>query len=287
MTASAQLTLSMNPWASTSATEANIAMHVLGSGSKGNATLVQNVSTGKAILIDCGICKRDFLTRCEEVNFDIHNLEAILITHEHTDHTKGLGVVLRGLAKKNLHPQLYVSRNVRAASKEIYQVEELCTVKSLACEAQIDCSGLTIYPFATSHDSSESFGFRIQSDKGDSLGYITDSGIAGAQAMEHLRDCRILALESNHDEKMLKDGDYPYFVKKRIASDEGHLSNTQAATVLEKLLSDKLEHIVAMHISENNNTYRLPGQILQEVVSRNTHAAQVEVAYQYMRVSVQ
>ena len=95
-------------------------------------------------------------------------------------------------------------------------------------EHVIGAAGLRVLPFATSHDATASFSFRVESPDGDALGYITDSGIVPAAAHAALHDVRILALESNHDECMLKNGDYPYIIKKRIASELGHLSNPQA-----------------------------------------------------------
>ena len=94
------------------------------------------------------------------------------------------------------------------------------------------------FPFATSHDAAASFGFRIEAPDGDALGYITDSGIVTNAAHEALRDVRILALESNHDERMLQSGDYPYVIKRRIASEFGHLSNPQATEELAALITE-------------------------------------------------
>ena len=115
---------------------------------------------------------------------------------------------------------------------------------------------------------------------------MTDTGIVTGEADEALRGVRILALESNHDVQMLKDGPYPYPVKRRVGSDFGHLSNAQAADELEGLLSGALEQVVAMHISQNNNTYRLPDEALRAVVEQAGHPAVVQVAYQAMLVSV-
>ena len=101
-----------------------------------------------------------------------------------------------------------------------------------------------------------------------------------------LRGVRILALEANHDPKMLAEGPYPYVVKKRIASDRGHLSNEQSAKALESLLSASLEEVVGMHVSQNNNPYRLPLDSLSSVVKRLGHGARVQVAYQNTPISI-
>lgn len=266
--------------------ERALRLHVLASGSKGNAAIVENTATGQGILVDCGICKRDFFARCSQATFDPANLQAILITHDHGDHTKGLGVVCRELARRSVRPKLFVSTAVRAASKPVAEVldQGLCEFVALAPNT-FDIGDIRIIPFATSHDAAESFGFRFEVP-GDAIGYITDTGIVPPTARELLRDVRILALESNHDARMLAEGPYPWPIKQRIASEHGHLSNDQASDELAELLGPRLQTVVAMHISQNNNTYRAPEQALREVVTRASHPAAVLVAYQDRLVTV-
>ncbi len=283
-------------------------LHVLASGSKGNAAIVENAATGAGVLIDCGICKRDFLERCNEAGFDPARLEAVLITHEHEDHTKGLGVVLRGLAKLGCAPVVYMNRacvdNSSTLQKIVSDFEtapldaapalflgegasESLNGASACDERVVRAAGLRVLPFATSHDAAASFGFRIEAPDGDALGYITDSGIVASTAHTALRNVRILALESNHDERMLKNGDYPYIIKKRIASELGHLSNPQAAEELAALISESRaaglrepETVVAMHISQNNNDYDLPRAALAAAIARAESNARVLCSYQ-------
>ena len=262
-----------------------IKLHVLASGSKGNASIIENSNTGRALLIDCGICKRAFFERCTAVGFDPGKLEAVLVTHEHIDHTRGLGVVLRGLAKQGVRPSLYASAAVRQASDEILCLQDAFDQQCFNKKDELELAGLRVFPFRTSHDAAESFGFRIEDTNGDALGYMTDTGVVSGEALVYLRECRVLALESNHDSVMLQNGPYPYMLKKRIASDKGHLSNAQAAGALEALLSTKLEMVVAMHISENNNTYQIPRDTLSEVIARNTHSAQAYSSFQYRALS--
>ncbi len=259
-------------------------IHVLASGSKGNATIVEDTRTGQGVLIDAGICKRDVLNRAEEAGFDMRNLKAVLVTHEHSDHVKGLGVLYRELARRNIEVPLFVNDRSRQASKAVREVCDLTEVNKLEEGMQLSLAGMQIAPFATSHDSCASFGFRLW-DGEDRLGFMTDTGVVTGAAHEALQDCRILAIESNHDPVMLANGPYPYDLKIRVASEHGHLSNEQSADELRSLLHSGLQQVIAMHISENNNTYRLPVSSLRDVLKSEGHGAQVVCAYQNRLVS--
>lgn len=290
-----------------------LALHVLASGSSGNAAVVENVVTGAGVLIDCGICKRDFLSRCDQAGFDPARIEATFVTHEHGDHVKGLGVVLRGLAKLGCQPPIYVARGCVANSDALAKVAEAFEVRELATTANagatasadgsakaaarasvIEAAGVRVIPFATSHDAAASFGFRIEdAADDDAIGYLTDSGVVTPAAHAALADVRILALESNHDPKMLAAGPYPYVVKQRIASDAGHLSNGQAAAELAALVSASRaagqrepQTVVAMHISQNNNEYSLAKRTLEAALAEANCAADVLCGYQDRLTSV-
>ena len=256
---------------------AALELYVLASGSSGNAAVVRNGATGRALLIDCGICKRDFFDRCKTLDLDPTEIEAVLVTHAHTDHTKGMGVVLRGLAKLECLPPVYAHAATRAASTPLDEVADLVAQHELDYNTPLELAGMSVLPFPTSHDVDASVGFRFQAE-GDALGYLTDSGIVTPDAHQALSGVRILAIESNHDLTLLREGPYPYVLQQRILSEQGHLSNVQCCTEVESLLHPKLEQIVAMHISEHNNTFGIPVRALQSVLNEHGHAACVQAA---------
>ena len=260
-------------------------LHVLASGSKGNATLIEQTDTHQGFLIDCGICKRDFFERCNGAHFDVANLSAIVFTHEHTDHTKGIGVVLRGLAKMDIHPEVYVNPATYRASKELQSALKDYGYTTMDINGEIDIAGCRVFPFKTSHDAVNPCGYRIEHD-GDAIGFMTDTGIVTPTAHDHLQNVRVLALESNHDERMLAACDYPSSTKNRIASAFGHLSNLQAQTELSSLLSDRLQDVIAMHISENSNTFDLPCDGFKHVLTQESHPARVQNGFPRSLVSV-
>lgn len=260
-------------------------LHVIGSGSKGNCALVEDVSNGHGVLIDAGLSRKVVFSAAEQIGFDWSLLDAVLITHEHGDHTKGLGVLLRGLYKHNQVP-VYALDAVRNASKEITALEDAHDFRSLRLGEDLAFGGLKAVAFRTSHDSAASCGFRIEDQDGDALGYLTDTGIVTDEAHEALFGARILAVESNHDPNLLSSGPYPGYLKRRISSERGHLSNDQAAQALEGLLSDRLEQVVAMHLSAENNLPSLSVRTLGQVLSRYDHPAEVRAAGQFRTETV-
>ena len=265
--------------------QGHLRLHVLASGSKGNCSVVENTATGASVVIDCGISKKAFMAGCDSCGIDTARIAAILVTHEHSDHTKGLGVVTRGLARLGVTPVLYVSAAVHAASRDLRAIEDAVDLRHFARGDDLALAGMLVHAFPTLHDAAESFGFRFDC-AGDSVGFMTDTGVVTGEAFEALVGSRVLALESNHDPQMLEDGPYPYYLKRRIASDHGHLSNEQSAELLAALLDNHVEQVIGMHISQNNNTYRLPHDVLDTVVAQNDHPAQVHVGYQTQPVSV-
>ena len=272
--------------------EGRLRLHVLASGSKGNCSIVENPLTGAYVVIDCGTTKKAFMEGCAACGLDPTRVEAILVTHEHTDHTKGLGVVTRGLSKLGVRPAVFASLAIFNASSELRELRDAIDLRHFASGDDLSLAGMAVHAFPTSHDAAESFGFRFDVDGAgadaghDSVGFMTDTGIVTGEAFESLLGCRVLALEANHDLQMLANGPYPPFLQDRISSDRGHLSNAQSAELLGRLLDNQVECVIGMHISQNNNTYSLPQQALADVLRRNDHPAQALVGYQSSPISV-
>ncbi len=216
-------------------------LHVLASGSKGNAAIVEGADA--SILIDCGISRRELHRRADELGLDLGQVRGIIITHEHTDHVRGLPVVL-----KHFDGPVYATAPTIAARSTLVGQGIECVGHS----DEFDIGGVHISTFPTSHDVADPIGMRFSS-AGDAIGYCTDTGRLSEEAIGELEGVRILALEANHDERMLAAGPYPGFLKERVASEVGHLSNRQAAEALRELVSEKTEVVVAMHLSAENN----------------------------------
>lgn len=272
-----------------------IKLHVIASGSAGNAALVEADEACGTILVDCGICKRDLLAGCSEAGVDPATITDILITHDHSDHTKGLGVAVRGLVKLGAHPTIRTSHAVRSASRPL---EEALAVEGASFEPfkagdALSVAGVQVHAFRTSHDAAESFGFRIESSASigasDVLGYVTDTGFVTEEVHAALQGVRLLALEANHDVQMLRVGPYPAVLKQRILSSRGHLSNDQSAAELEALITqlggERLEGVIAMHVSQENNLYSQAREALANVLERHQHPAGAQVAKQRTPVS--
>jgi phosphoribosyl 1,2-cyclic phosphodiesterase len=216
---------------------------VLGSGSKGNATYLE--SGGTSILIDAGMSGIELQKRLSLIGVDLSAIDAILVTHEHNDHVQGVGV----LSRRAKIPVLANSATFSAASKI---VNKLFSYNEFETGSSFYFQNLEIHPFSISHDTKDPVGFRI-SDGSISLGYCTDTGKVSRLMLHRLAACQALVLESNHDITMLQNGTYPPYLKQRIRSNQGHLDNVEAATFLQELAHEKLQHVVLAHLSEENN----------------------------------
>jgi phosphoribosyl 1,2-cyclic phosphodiesterase len=218
---------------------------VLASGSSGNAALIE--SGGRAILLDAGISARETQRRISAAGADDARIEAILLTHEHVDHVRGARVLARRLGI----PVMSTGGTLNAAAACLADVPDTQAVRR---QDRFSLAGMRVTVFATTHDASEPCGFTFESRLGHRMGIATDTGVFTAEIAEALAGCHVIGLESNHDERLLASGPYPPFLKRRIAGDRGHLSNTAAAAALGGLGWKGLSHVFALHLSEQNNT---------------------------------
>lgn len=227
---------------------------VLGSGSKGNCTYVEAGDT--AILIDAGFSGREIERRLAGIGVEPARLSAILLTHEHGDHLRGVGV----LSRRFRLPVHANPATFRAVGRE---VDRFVAVHEFETGTGFACRDLLIHPFSVSHDAADPVGFLI-SDGRCALGYCTDTGIVSRLMAHRLAGCAALVLESNHDPELLRSGPYPLALQQRVRSTTGHLANGTAADFLAGLLHDRLEHVVLAHISETNNR----PELVEESVAR-------------------
>ncbi len=230
----------------------------LGSGSSGNATLVR--CGDAAVLIDSGFSARETMRRLSEAGADHGEVRAILVTHEHSDHVSGIRV----LAAK-LDVPVYATRGTQRGAPAGALTRNTVT---LTPGEPLAIAGMEVLPFSVSHDAVEPVGFRITGSCGTSFGLVTDSGVMTPEALEALNGCELLGIECNHDPDMLRNGPYPWFLKERIASSRGHLSNAAALDAIEVLAHDRLRAVFGVHISSKNNTHELVAEQLRATLTR-------------------
>ena len=211
----------------------------IASGSTGNSMLVD--IDGRRIVIDLGVTAKMIGTALVAHEYTWSDIDAVLITHTHSDHVKGMDVSL-----KRIEAPVYMSQT----SKDTLMLERAMPL-AYAMRTEI-MSGLWITAIRTSHDCPGSVGFKIETEK-TCLGYITDLGIVPEATMKILSGSDCIVIESNHDEEMLRYGRYPVFLKKRILSEQGHLSNDQCAEAVSRFADRGTRHFLLAHLSQENN----------------------------------
>lgn len=239
----------------------------LASGSSGNAALLR--AAGTNVLLDAGISARRLNAALLALETPAEQLDAILITHEHTDHIAGLRV----FCKKCTAP-VYASRGTAQALRGLVPAEQLVLFDAPGCFA---LGALTVTAFPSSHDALDPVGFRIDAPDG-SLGLLTDTGVVPDDAGAALRGVGTLMLEANHDCGMLENGPYPYALKRRIAGEQGHLSNVDAAAFAVQAVQSGTYEIVLAHLSKENNTPELARFTVEHRLQRAGCAVQLSVA---------
>ncbi|MGM0376142.1 MAG: MBL fold metallo-hydrolase [Bacteroidota bacterium] len=241
----------------------------LASGSNGNCYYIGN--DRDAVLVDAGISRRQVLERMKERRLDPSKIRAVLISHEHADHFKGIRVL-----SKHLNVPVFMTR--RAYDKS-WGPNRPAKISYFDPGDIIKIGGFNVYTFLKQHDAAEPCSFRIEHD-GVNVGVMTDIGEPCENVLRHFSECQAMFLESNYDEEMLWNGPYPGYLKNRVSSGYGHLSNKQASELLENYGGEDLQVVFLSHLSADNNRPevalnefdRLKDRYLVKLTSRHTPA---------------
>jgi phosphoribosyl 1,2-cyclic phosphodiesterase len=221
----------------------SLRFRVLGSGSTGNATLVE--AGGTRLLLDAGLGPRSLAERLQDAGVDPASLAAVFVSHEHGDHARGAAAFS---AKWGV--RLCGSRGTYAAAG--FGAEEIAGYDTIAAGATRTVGALTVTAVGLPHDAAEPLAFVVRGE-GASLGHATDFGHVGRALVEAFRACDALLMESNYDPGMLRDGPYPWSLKERILSPLGHVSNDDVARFLGSALGEACRTLVLAHLSQTNN----------------------------------
>jgi phosphoribosyl 1,2-cyclic phosphodiesterase len=247
-------------------TRKTINVCALASGSKGNSLLIEGPEG--ALLVDAGLSAREIVKRIHTIGADPSVITGILVTHDHSDHVRGVRVLARRLSIP-----VYATRGTLEAAG----LPDTTSVKHVYSGKEFTEAGFNIHPFSLPHDAVDPVGYVI-SREGVRIGIATDLGCATALVKRRLTGCNFLFMESNHDEKMLMDGPYPWFLKQRIKGRMGHLSNDASAGILAGLVHNGLEGVVLAHLSEMNNRPELALGAADDAVSPGVNGVNVVAA---------
>lgn len=241
---------------------------VLASGSEGNSTYVETEDL--KLLIDIGMNNKYITERLAELGVEASDIDCIIMTHTHGDHTKAMKTFL----KKN-SPQIVITEGM------LEDLEFLKTYDNLLItEGDVEYGNTKIQPFKTSHDAIDARGYLIEDGK-SSLVYMTDTGYLNQRYFKKLYDKNIYIMEANHDVEMLMNGSYQKWLKTRILSDEGHLSNNAAGFYLSKLIGPNTKKVFLAHLSHENNTEELALKTVQKTLKEyDIDFKDIEVARQ-------
>lgn len=245
---------------------------MLGSGSRGNAILVE--AGAERVLVDAGFSGKDLARRMRAVDVDPDSITGIVITHDHGDHTRGMGV----FARRHGTP-LHITRRTREACSSLLRGRE--TVLVYDSVSPFDLGALRVTPFLTIHDAVDPVAITVTDTRtGSKLGIATDLGRPTTSVRAALARSNLLVLEANHDHARLWNGPYPWSVKQRIASSRGHLSNHASAELAAELHHPDLAGVVLAHLSDSCNDPAMAHDIVGTSLDRLGFGGRLEVAGQ-------
>ena len=255
----------------------------LASGSSGNSLYLE--SKYSKILIDAGISFRRISRSLENMGVAVTDLDAVVLSHEHEDHSKAVGkmsevpVYVSGETvgfwegKRNGYSHKNGAGSAKTGGSRNGAIKKL---REFDSEEPFHINDLTVTPFSVAHDAIDPVGFTV-TDGRVKIGVVTDIGKPTALVIESLKNCDALVLESNHDREMLFSGSYPPYLKQRISGGHGHLSNNQSASLLGDVLHDGLKYVLLAHLSSRNNTPEMALGCSIEVLRRNGADGRVAV----------
>jgi phosphoribosyl 1,2-cyclic phosphodiesterase len=220
---------------------------VIASGSSGNCIFIQ--SGNAKVLVDVGISCKRVEAGLESIGVNPQDIDAIFVTHEHTDHVSGLPIF-----QKRYHKAIFATHGTLAGIPNVGELSRDCKIFSIKQSSDLTVNDTEITTFKTDHDASEPIGISVVNTS-FKVSLATDLGHVSKTVYENLKDSNVLIFESNYDEKMLIEGRYPRFLKERIMSRHGHLSNVDSSTALLKLNWKGLSRVYLAHISRSNNTH--------------------------------
>jgi len=234
-------------------------IYPLFSSSKANATFIGDEQNG--ILIDCGASFRKLSNALEVNKIPLSAVKGVFITHEHSDHISGLKM----LTKKTDVP-VYSLKRTLIKLCELDKVSDTAMLIDVSGKT-ISCGGCEVTPFSISHDAVQPCGFRVKTSDDKYCAVCTDTGYVTQEAENAMKGCRLVLIEANYDENMLRNGDYPLYLKERILSDSGHLSNQKCAEQIKKLINTGTFYFILGHLSQENNTPQTADSTVEKYLS--------------------
>lgn len=243
----------------------------LNSGSNGNCYYVGNKN--EAVLIDAGISCRETETRMNRSGLSIHKVKAIFISHEHFDHTRGVPVISR-----KYRIPVYFSPTTHQNSR-LHMDQSL--IRHFDSNIPVEIGELSVNAFPKLHDASEPHSFTITGN-GITIGILTDIGSVCENVSTNFSQCHAAFLEANYDEEMLEKGNYPIYLKKRIQSDYGHLSNVQSLELFKKHKASYMSHLLLSHLSQDNNDPRL----VHDLFTKHSGDTYISIASRHQETKV-
>jgi len=243
----------------------------LNSGSNGNCYYIGNER--EAVLVDVGISCREVEKRMKRLNLSMQKVKAIFISHEHSDHIRGLHSVV-----KKYSVPVYITTPTLKFGRLYFQRD---ITRSFTAHESIAIGELKITPFPKLHDASDPYSFTVSCNQVN-VGVFTDIGLPCQNVINHFKQCHAAFLEANYDEEMLNNGNYPYHLKQRIRGERGHLSNRQALELFKRHRPSYMTHLLLSHLSQNNNS----PELVEELFNQHAAGVKMVIASRYQETEV-